>query len=143
MKPIPKSTGFLQCSIERNTTGINKFAPVFYLKLSVGYGNPVVMTGDKMGQSTTSHIRIHMGQGVTGPKHPNIGKLRANFSNTQYYIYGEDPQEGQDRKQYGTVFYNDKDKLGNKKPREMETYLPQYLEDDISFWPDSKNSRKE
>ena len=113
MRPIPPQIGYVQCTIERNNSGINRICPLYYLKLSEG--NKYIMTGDKMANSTTSNYKITVGQSKSDNTENYIGKIRSNFKNTHFYIYGEginrneakkNPSK-QIRRQYGSIIYTD------------------------------------
>ena len=153
MKPIPKQIGYVQCTIERNTSGVNKFFPKYTLKLSDG--NKTMLIGDKISNSATSHYKINIDSSI--PKADTyLGRLRGNFGSTQMYIYGKglNPKEAnklgidfkaQIRNQYGTIFYNEKDNFGKKIPRHMEVYIPHISEDmnEVTFWEDKADKKKE
>ena len=67
MFPVPEKCGYLQFSIHRDKSGINKMFPVFKLKLSDA--SKTILIGDKIGNSATSHYKISISQeGARGIK---------------------------------------------------------------------------
>ena len=155
MKPIPPEIGQLQCDIERNTSGLNKFWPKYVLTLTDS--KKELLTSKKLANSKTSHYRIDLaddGQ-YRKPEEESqsyIGRLRATFSNHEFYIYDTGLKQGEmkpgaegvGRRQYGTVIYAP-DKFGTRNPRKLEVYLPliegkmptKYLS-----WPDTDQRKQ-
>lgn len=151
LKPVPVEFGQLQCDIERNSHGMNKFWPKYTVSLG---GNHIgLLSAKKLANSKTSHYRIEL----TDPNNKYqkadtehyIGRVRANYSNHEFYIFdtGCNPAdlkkqkspEGVERRQYGTVIYAP-DKFGDKNPRKMEVYLPMITCDNqnLMSWPDDE-----
>jgi len=58
MKPLPVEIGQLQCTIERNSSGFNKFWPKYTLMLSSN--SSPMLSSKKLAKSKTSHYRIEI-----------------------------------------------------------------------------------
>ena len=158
MKPIPQVIGVLQFTIHRNASGMNKLFPKYTLKISDGL--KTVIVASKISGSTTSHYKIiietdeHKEIKNNSNDDEHLGRLRANLKATQYYIYGngKNPKEVKPefihhpavRRQYGTIFYNEKDSFGKKVPRKLEAYIPMLAKDsrEIASWEDSQDLKK-
>ena len=101
----------------------------------------IVMRAVKLFESATTHYKISVVQ--TSSKFGSmismgssedesyIGRLRSTFGNSSWYIFdgGANPKDKKSagmkmRRQFGTILYSDKDKLGKKVPRNMEVYVP-------------------
>ena len=139
-KPIPSQIGQLQCTIVRDKSGLNKLEPKYLLRLSMD-DQTIVMRAVKLFESATTHYKISVVQ--TSSKFGSmismgssedesyIGRLRSTFGNSSWYIFdgGANPKDKKSagmkmRRQFGTILYSDKDKLGKKVPRNMEVYVP-------------------
>jgi tubby-related protein 1 len=86
--PIPRNVGVIQCTINRNKSGFNKFWPKYAMHLSDG--NKFLLSAKKRAANKTSNYLIS-----TDPEDLNknsasyLGKLRSNFLGTEFYIYNE------------------------------------------------------
>ena len=86
--PIPRDCGVIQCTINRNKSGFNKFWPKYSMHLSDG--NKFLLSAKKRAANKTSNYLIS-----TDPENLNknsasyLGKLRSNFLGTEFYIYNE------------------------------------------------------
>ena len=58
MKPLPVDIGMLQCEIERNTSGFNKFWPKYTLSLTENRVD--LLNSKKIANSKTSHYKINL-----------------------------------------------------------------------------------
>lgn len=138
MRPIPPELGIVQCTIIRNSSGMNKFWPKYTLKLSGDIKNVgMMLEAKKIAQSKTPHYRIVINTGISKysskEEEDYLGRLRSNHTKSEYHLYdsgAKDQKEldkmkgkGALRKQLGMVFYQE-DNLGVKGPRRLEVYLP-------------------
>lgn len=82
LKPIPLCIGYVQCSIERQASGLNKLFPKYVLRLTDG--NKVMMTAEKIANSATSHYRITVEsiEVAANSDDGHLGRLRGNFGST-------------------------------------------------------------
>jgi hypothetical protein len=53
LKPVPKGLGYIQCSISREATGLNKLFPKYLLRLT--NANKDILRSDKIKNSVTGH----------------------------------------------------------------------------------------
>lgn len=99
MHPVPEKVGYLQFSIHRDKSGINKMFPVYKLKLSDA--SKTILLGDKIGNSATSHYKISVSQeGARGIKvgkkeDAQLGRLRANMRSSDFFLFdnGMNPKD--------------------------------------------------
>jgi len=86
MKPLPALIGQIQCTIERNKSGLDRLFPKYILTLS--QGNRYMLTGKKRTLNSTSNYMITIDQNKFA-KDANgyLGKVRSNFLGTEFYIY--------------------------------------------------------
>ena len=92
MRPIPPELGVIQCTIERNSSGMNKFWPKYILKLSGDIKNVgLMLEAKKIAQSKTPHYRIVINTGIskysTKEEEDYLGRLRANHTKSEYHIF--------------------------------------------------------
>ena len=139
MKPLPPGIGMVQCEIERNQSGFNKFWPKYTLSLT---SNRVeLLNCKKQANSKTPHYKINLSNSENKYKQKGeeeyIGRLRATFNNQEFYIFDKNPKASDikpgsgevPRRQLGTILYPS-DKMGDKAPRKLEVYLPLIEEDE-------------
>ena len=56
--PVPENLGFVQCTIERNTSGFNKLWPKYTMTLSDD--KQMMLEAKKLASSKTPHYRIEL-----------------------------------------------------------------------------------
>merc|ERR1712046_468935 len=112
--PTPKKAGVVQCYIRRNRSGTNKMWPVYSVYMKEG--DRFLMCSKKRPKNRTSNYLISMGDGDLHKGSPNyLGKLRANFAGTEFWINpatgGPEPDElddgdgGMGKPELGAIIY--------------------------------------
>ena len=89
MRQVPPDIGHVQCTIERNASGMNKFWPKYILKLSDGQ---VLLEAKKVAKSKTAYYRIEISSKKSTDEH-YLGRLRADISNHQFVIFDSGVKE--------------------------------------------------
>ena len=149
----------MQCTIERNSTGMNKFWPKYTLKLSYGssQGEQMMLVASKLAKSKTPHYRIEIqSESNKFSKNANdgyLGRLRSNIKGNMYFIFdnGCKPEEQKKfpsenlRRQLGSILY-DSDSFKNKDQRQIKVYLPLISKDkcpkNVASWPDTEMKKQ-
>lgn len=133
MKPIPPEIGQLQCDIDRQKSGLNKWWPRY--DLSITGTKLLLLTSKKLANSKTSHYKIDLANTKNKYKklgeEPYLGRLRGTFDNHQYHLFDTGLKKSEikpgmkavERRQYASIIYPP-DKFGDKNPRKLEVYLP-------------------
>jgi hypothetical protein len=126
--------------------------------LELAHGKKMMLRAEKIMNSATSHYKITIETAekyMKSTENVYLGRLRGNFGNSQFYIFdnGVNPKEAkkigkfdtQVRKQFGTIIYSDKDKLGKKVPRNIDIYMPMIPKDCVQIltWQDIPEKKKQ
>ena len=120
----------MRCTIVRDKSGWNKFYPKYILKLSES--GKSLLNGKKRANNATSNYAVSLdplGRAKPVKNNDVLGKVRANFLGTEFYIFDEgcNPTKAkspdQIRAQQGVVQY-ETNLLGSKGPRRMKVLLP-------------------
>ena len=96
MCPLPEEIGPIMCIIRVDKSGVNKFAPKYYLTLAEV--NAPMLMASKI-QSITTHIQIKIDSQfvsfIAKGQETLIGRLRANNSNDAYFVFdkGVNPKD--------------------------------------------------
>jgi len=118
---------------------LNKLFPKYLLRLT--NGNKDILRSDKIKNSATGHYQITLtsAEAINNIDKANLGRVRANFGSTEFYIYDSGLRPTQDantntngkthRKQYGSIIYGGSDKLRKKEGRDLEVYIPRLMDD--------------
>jgi len=128
MKPIPRDVGLIQCTIERDKSGLNKVWPKYNLRMSSGSTN-LMLIATKL-KSKTPHYRIEMSDSrkKNNEEAGYLGRLRSNLNGNMYYIFDNGLKEedyikcvknstgGTRRRQFGSILY-DSDSFKKKDSR--------------------------
>ena len=131
MNPIPFGSGMIQMTVKRNKSGFNRIWPKYTLHLSSN--DRFLLTCKKRAGNKTSNYMFSLSQDNPKRDSPQyIGKLRSNFSGTEYasYDHGENPEEFQKlgditkiRTEQAVILY-EKQASGKNGPRKMKIILP-------------------
>ena len=152
--PVPENLGYIQCTIERNTSGFNKLWPKYTMVLSDDH--TMMLEAKKLASSKTPHYRIELQSKNIANMEKNsednyLGRLRSNISSQEFYVYDKGLKstdlkpgsKGVLRRQLGTILYVP-DKIGSKGPRAVEVYLPTINTKDgskLTSWDDTDSKK--
>jgi len=155
-KPIPKSIGVLQLTVERVYSGFNKVTPKYQLKLSDTA--KVLLKAEKVTNSATPSYKITLhrpGLNMTDQKGKDyLGYLKGNLKKSMFFLFdnGTQPQDikkdmigyVEPRKQLGTVLCVGRADKNSKVSRHYDYYIPETSEDpnEIGAWPDNMYKKK-
>lgn len=120
--------GLLRCYVVRTRTGVISSTQTFSMFLE--RGDKLIVAGRKRANKQTSNYLISLDANDLERHSDNFyGKVRANFSGTDFVIYdnGENPDKATDQRparvELGAVLY-DTNIAGTKGPRKMTVVLP-------------------
>jgi len=143
--PVPKSAGIVQCSVERDKSGLGLFYPTYTVQLCDG--NKFLMVAKKRQNNKTANYLISVDKrDASRDSASYVGKVRANFVGTEFTIYddGQSPESRghassatQLRQELGIVNYAS-NVLGSRGPRKMKVAVPKVIPDGrrVLFQPD-------
>jgi tubby-related protein 1 len=130
-KPAPKEYGMIRCCITRDTSGLNKIFPRYYLwHEEANKAQTFLMSAKKRKKNRTSNYTMSLAQDDmkkdSGSFH---GKVRANFLGTEFSIFdkGDNPTsknvDSKARHMLGAVMY-EANLIGSKGPRKITVLVP-------------------
>jgi tubby-related protein 1 len=143
--PVPKSAGIVQCSVERDKSGLGLFYPTYTVQLCDG--NKFLMVAKKRQNNKTANYLISVDKrDASRDSASYVGKVRANFVGTEFTVYddGQSPESRghassatQLRQELGIVNYAS-NVLGSRGPRKMKVAVPKVIPDGrrVLFQPD-------
>ena len=108
---MPSDAGVVQCLVRRDKSGFSKkFYPKYDLLLESN--ERFLLAGQKMQLMRSAYYSLSLERDRMGKDAPGfIGKLRSNFSGTEYSIFGPGrnpdtrPPPSELRSQHGAVLY--------------------------------------
>jgi len=84
-KPIPKTIGVLQLTIERVNSGFNKMSPKYNLKLSDS--DKIIMKAEKVNNSATPNYKIMVHRLGIQKGQDFLGRLKGNIKKSSFFIF--------------------------------------------------------